>query len=429
MMTASGNDLLDDEMLNDLTLSNPISTTDRNVFTKLELIGDAKSQVEAVQRRIYNLDFSLLQPAANNLHWATTDDILYSEAKRSYENITNAFLKSPRVYKLEAMGKRHQEKHSAELLLSQSLAALPSIQPSPKRKRKNRNKFELEELPPTDLAQTFINPFVEGNYDQVWKEKLQLLEKLTPREDLDGYEYRETYDEQQYRQSLERDFQERLQVKMGRRIEQPTDDEQVEDVIYEMIECLCGHFSAIDKQHRLEIHMRRQRLDNPATLGYKKKSLMKLETPEGVVTQVVTDKEFIDVLVSKAGWVIPRTVPGQVVAQHRQEKRLLQALQRKLDEEREEERRRPLTSKLRSAVVMARQDLSGSVRQLLRDVLDTTLVLPTRPLREKCSQFINQGSQRLISLAKDPQAAYYIILYRLYIILYYIILYISFYII
>lgn len=377
-------------------MSLQLTNTRRSVFNKLELNGDARQQLEAVQRAIYHVDLSedlLAAPAKNSQHWKTTDDLLYAQAKASYDGITSSFQRSPRVYKLEAV---------KDKVWASAHPAAPepplSATPSPKRRRKLN-----EALPPVpqDDVQTFLDPFAEGRFQAVWQEKLQLLEKLTPREDLDGYEYREDYEEQAYRFSLQRDFQERLLAEVHRRVDEPTDIEQVEDVLFDIVEIVCEQNDAIERKRRAE-ELRKKNLLNPVTQGAKLRPLQRIEGMNDTL-HVLTDMEYVDAVVTSSGHVLPKSIPGQVIAQFRQEQRLLRALKEKSIAEQDEERRKPLSTKLRTAVLSAKQDLSGSVRKVLRDVLDKTLVLPSRPLRDKCADLIATGSQGLINLAKDPQ--------------------------
>lgn len=374
-------------------------TTSRSAFIKLELVGDTKTQLEAVKSSIYHLDLpptALSVPALDSVHWKVTDDLLYSEAKRSYDNVINAFLASPRVYKLDAM--RRKREHASSL--DDQIPAEQEPKSKHYRRKKRRKDTDDKKI---EEEESFIDPFVMGQYEQVWKEKISLLEKLTPREDLDGYEYRENYDEQQFRLSLQQDFQERLMYEIKRRAEEPTEEEQVEDVLFDIVKRVVRRGNNELKQDRMQAQLSKKDSVNPVISGHKMKRLITVENQDGQVSAMVSDAEYVDVVISRAGFIVPKTVPSQVIAQRNEEKRLLEALRKKEEEDREAQRRLPLSSKLRSAVLRAKEDLSGSVRQVLRDVLDKTVVLPTRPIRSKCLELVNQASHGLIELCKDPQ--------------------------
>eukprot|EP00981_Chlorochromonas_danica_P010682 scaffold3335_cov234-Ochromonas_danica.AAC.8 len=385
----------------------------------MELLGDMAHQQKVVQKVLFKdmdlPDTALSLPAKDSQHWKTIEDVLYSEAKKSYDSIIQAFLRSPRVYKLEAI----KEKMSADLHGSARRndgSATPSSPFSKKKRKKivntstppvissSSNNQDKSLITQDEEVNTYLDPFLEKDEQPVWKEKLHLLEKLTPREELDGYDYREDYDEQQFRLSLQRDYQERLMAEIQRRVENPSELEQVEDVLFDLIEFVVEDLEADKKKTHLEAQ-RKKILENPVTQSRRLKSLQSIEDEKGQITQIISDAEFVDVIITPAGLVLPKTIPGQVIAQHKEEKRIAKALQQKIEQAKEEERRKPLSSKLRSAVLLAKEDLSGAIRQMMRDIVDKTIVLPSRPVRAKCSEVIAQGSQGLISLAKDPQAA------------------------
>ncbi|RYH28682.1 hypothetical protein EON65_11270 [archaeon] len=373
-------------------------TTSRSAFVKLELVGDTKTQLEAVKSTIYNLNLpstALSIPANDSVHWKVTDDLLYSEAKRSYDNVINAFLASPRVYKLDAMRRKREHSNFNEQIPEEQ-------KPKSKHYKRKRRKKDTEDGK-IDEEESFIDPFVMGQYDQVWKEKVSLLEKLTPREDLDGYEYRENYDEQQFRLSLQQDFQERLMYEVRRRAEEPTEEEQVEDVLFDIVKRIVKKQNNLLRQDRMQAQLSMKDSVNPVITGRKMKRLLNIESQDGEVSAMVSDAPYVDVLITQASFIVPKTIPSQVIAQHSEEKRLLEALHKKEEEDREAQRRLPLSTKLRSAVLRAKEDLSGSVRQMLRDVLDKTFVLPTRPIRTKCVELVTQASHGIIGLCKDPQ--------------------------
>ena len=124
------------------TGSAKVTVTKRNVALKVELTGDVPHQLEVVARTIFNkdvpavskqaagtakppspsrglsgldceedkkgeqpvsaLNFSQLELAPNSRAWRMTDEVLYAEAKQSYDEILAAFSAQPRVFKIAA---------------------------------------------------------------------------------------------------------------------------------------------------------------------------------------------------------------------------------------------------------------------------------------------------------------------------------------
>ncbi len=78
----------------------------------------------------------------------------------------------------------------------------------------------------------------------------RFAEKLTPREDLEGYEYRESTEERLFREKKQKEFQVRLKEEVGRREQFPTEIEQVEDVLYDLVDQLC---SRIEREERIKV--------------------------------------------------------------------------------------------------------------------------------------------------------------------------------
>jgi hypothetical protein len=71
----------------------------RSKVIKLEFVPDTHGKLAQVAETIYNLDPPPAVASWNNLNWAVTDKMLYEQAKQEYDNVTQPFLKSPRVYR------------------------------------------------------------------------------------------------------------------------------------------------------------------------------------------------------------------------------------------------------------------------------------------------------------------------------------------
>lgn len=390
--------------------------TERTPLLKLELTGDVLHQLETVKNKLFvdgdNQGIFFDVPAIDHSYWPTTDEILYKDAKTSYDNIYSAFMDEPRVFKLESVKEQVWSASKAELEGAGIYASLgaPRIDPKKRKKKKKKKGKHTSSFPSDDstasgnnMEGTYLNPFAEGDFEQVWKEKLQLLEKLTPREDLDGYEYREDYDEQQYRMNLQKDFQERMKNEIKRRVERPTDAEQVEDVLFDMIETIAAEQDRIIEQKKLAKREYIRSLRHPATRESKLKPLLKEEAENGQIIQVVTDLDFADMVVTHGGYVMAPSIPNRVLFQHEQERKILKEIQRRQIEEREQARRQPLTQKLRSAVVLAKSDMRAAARQIMRDLVDKTILLPTEPMREKMHNIFQRGLKGLVDFGKEPE--------------------------
>ena len=68
----------------------------------------------------------------------------------------------------------------------------------------------------------------EKKPEEIWDKKVTELLKLVQREDLDGYEYRESNIEKRFRIKLQDEFDKRLQAKIALRKNAPSALEQVE---------------------------------------------------------------------------------------------------------------------------------------------------------------------------------------------------------
>ena len=82
----------------------------------------------------------------------------------------------------------------------------------------------------------YEKPGISDPEERIFGKKLQMLVQLTPRADLDGYEYREEDKERRRRQRYMRDFDEAMKEEIRRREEEPTDIEQIEDCLFDLVD-------------------------------------------------------------------------------------------------------------------------------------------------------------------------------------------------
>jgi large-conductance mechanosensitive channel len=383
--------------------------TKRTKLLKLELTGDVSKQLSTVQQKLFGLEIpenAMKAPAKKGSKWRTTDEILYAEARTSYDNIMKAFTEEPKVYKLESIKEKVWNRSSLERKRRNEYDddrddwSVRSDKSFRDKKRKEKSN-EPQESPRTQDMKTFIDPFLQGDVEEVWKEKLSLLEKLTPREDLNGYEYKEDYDEQQYRLALINDFQDRLKLEIYRRRKNPTLTEQVEDVLYDMVETVCTKIDDERYQRKLVKKTKLKASRHPAFGAYRIRELEKKIGNEGQIVQPLTDLEFVTANITKGGYVLAQFVPMNVLLQHEHEREILRELQRKETEERESMRRLPLTKKLRIAVLSS-TDMKFLIRRIAKDIMDSMVILPTQPYREKVGVAVNKSMKSVAATAQDP---------------------------
>lgn len=302
--------------------------TKRSALLKLELTGDAMHQIENVAHTLYDIDIRNATLASNSLHWAATDDILYREAKASYDGILAAFQKEPKVYKLEATKEKVWETNRIEeeqRRLQEEEQKIEETKPkSTKRLRpvpkKSGSDSSLSLVATEDVASTFINPFTmtyatpsAAQIDlvnqrripvEVWADKLNLLERLTPREDLEGYEYRESVEERKSRLNTQKTYQLKLRDEIRRREQNPTDIEQVEDCLFGIIESVCTRYEQMLRKQHYEEKKAIRSVYHPNTKGYKMKPLAVIESEDGSLTKKISDIEFEDMIISITGTIV-----------------------------------------------------------------------------------------------------------------------------
>jgi len=311
----------DENTAHDDASSTVIKLTRRNHLLKLELTDSLSKNLEKVASTLYDLKIRPTRKANNSKSWKMTDGLML-EAKKSYDEIINAFHSEPRVYKFPSTKEKIWSINAlnmsssidldtdsittAHSLLSaiskpQSTLSRPQStvsQPPPLLSNRSQQQqslsihsnsnskqtseaskllivdadttshaqsveekisilseggrvppsiivpsISMKELTIEEQLETYLDPFTlvePGSRVEVWKDKLDLLDKITPREDLDGYEYREDFYEQRYRVSIQEQFQRRMKDEIWRREQYPTDIEQVEDVLYDIVEAIAS---------------------------------------------------------------------------------------------------------------------------------------------------------------------------------------------
>ncbi|KAJ1417218.1 hypothetical protein B484DRAFT_422072, partial [Ochromonadaceae sp. CCMP2298] len=419
------------------TSADPASASERNatkrsVLLKLELSKDVQKNLGAVASHLYGIDYNPQQKAENNQQWRTTDEVLYGEARKSYDEIIKTFQSEPRVYKFEILKDKIWQRNKTGGHLEEPLAIEePEEDEFAARKRRDYMRRQEEKarkakgpLSLDEQANTYIDPFAttmatkaatsasqvgsqKAERVPVWSQKLQMLEKLTPRGDLEGYEYKEDYFEQQYRNQAQEDFQARMRGEIARREEAPTQIEQVEDVLFDVVEAIARNAERVERTARKETQRLQRVVWHPCTSGFKMKALGANQSESGQVTRHVSDADFVDCVISAPGNVLAVSAPREVFELHAEERRI--ALEEEVRQQREEEfeRTRPLTQKLRIAVAMSRHDPGAAAKKAAADVLQRATEWPRRvsqQLLQNSIKALAHGASGLLELAADPEA-------------------------
>ena len=119
-----------------------------------------------------------------------------------------------------------------------------------------------------------------------------MLQVLTPREDLAGFEYRETWEEQQYRLQLETELERKKEKLIKRRINHPNEEEEVEDVLFDVVDAVCRDHDRV-KKNRRELKKRKEReFWHPSCTQFKMKKLLNLEAEDGTKNVKISDFDF-----------------------------------------------------------------------------------------------------------------------------------------
>jgi hypothetical protein len=212
-----------------------VKRSKRLVASKMELESDVYTQQIKIAKTLYDADIEFDAPAPDNGTWRVTD-AYFDNAKALYDSIIRPFNAPPKVYKLEAMRVKLQAQAEAapkggrgargvrggvkraETQEDESSALSPS---RPIDSTSSTAGLALDEeelgtmLDPFDVPKPWVMRYENDGsvyyYNtstkakrsdrppHVWKEKLNRLELLVPRDDASGWDYKETEAEQRAR--------------------------------------------------------------------------------------------------------------------------------------------------------------------------------------------------------------------------------------
>ena len=231
---------------------------------------------------------------------------------------------------------------------------------------------------------------------EVWHEKMQMLTQLTPREDLNGYEYRETDLERRRRQRAMNDFEEAMKEEIKRREENPTDIEVVEDVLFDMVDI-------ITKREEREI-LRQKKKEKALMVAkwsvicqpYKMKALPAIENEDGEIDQKVTDRDFVDMIISHTGHMLALTTPPFFYRKHENERAEARAIEEEKRRMEEYERNRPFVEKARIVMAIARHDPKTAAGTVLSGLKSRALAPLSWVAKKDNRKKVTSASKRML---------------------------------
>ncbi len=129
-------------------------------------------------------------------------------------------------------------------------------------------------------------------------------------------------------------------MEIQRRQEEPTDIEQVEDILFEMVERIHRQDELRTLRRKFNKKLRMRYRWNPCTRGYRMLKLGAIVTEEGVSIQLTSDLDFIDMIISPFGAMLPLTTPPGLFLKFAEEREAVRL--QKLEEQRNREEERAM---------------------------------------------------------------------------------------
>ena len=247
---------------------------------------------------------------------------------------------------------------------------------------------------------------------KIWSKKIESLSKLVQRDDLDGYEYKESAAEKRYRTKVQDDFDKKLQAKIKRRQEDPTDIEQVEDTLYLIVDKICKADELTRHKIKKEELRKLREPYHVATKGFRMASLGVTETEDGETNHLITDLDFIDCILTDGNYVLPCAMPYDLLEKHEEER----ARAREIENQRllleENEKNKPLVEKTKELLKELRRDPKPTLKKLGNDFKSGVKKLPSLVKTKGTELFIKSNKIVLSSLnsaliaAKTPKSSF-----------------------
>lgn len=341
--------------------------TKRSKVVKLELTGETFDKLSKVAGTLYdiNLPQSSIE-AADSTYWTAIDTLLFNSAKESYEQILRLFDERPRVFKLESCKEKVWALNSEQYLdLETSDACIPeSNGGEPAVKDAYLIESELD---------SYINPFAIVSTNQVatsgltsnlevWAEKLHKLQKLTPREDLAGYEYKESMIERRNRILKQRRYNKLLELEIERRENRPTPIEEIEDALFYLVDTICKQDERLQKVLRRRERRQIQKVWHPATSACRLRPLQALEGDKVMISDLEIQCETITI----SGVSLPRFRPWDLLMRHELERYIVRAMSaRRKEVEELAYKNANFTTKIAQTISSLRKDPKSLARKMI----------------------------------------------------------------
>eukprot|EP01035_Chromulina_nebulosa_P026125 gene26125-34159_t len=353
--------------------------TKRSKVVKLEFTGNPVDKMHKVASTLYNIQIPPAIESDNSIYWRAIDTILFSSAKESYEQILRAFDDKPRVFKLESC-KEKVWAFNADLYSNSVIEIDPEIPVSVS----ERDKIVLSEIEQIDTElETYINPFQLVSFDhssvlssgltseiEVWAEKLNILQKLTPREDLTGYEYRESLNERRNRILKQRNYDKLLEEEIYRRKNFPTSIEEIEDALFDIVDTICKQDERLQKVLRRKERRQIQKIWHPATVSCRLRPLQSLPQELGINKPIVTDIEMQCDIVTISGLSLPKVRPWRLLIRHELERELEETMT-KQKQEIERLAQKSFSKQISNALTMLQLDPKAAMRKIVQQLQDS----------------------------------------------------------
>ena len=389
------------------------SYTKRSKVVKLELAGKAVDKLHKVASTLYDIQFPQTIEAENSTYWRAIDTLLFSSAKESYEQILRAFDEKPRVFKLERCKDKVWAENAREYLntfVSQSSDQEISVSAADSDKVVITEKEQID-----NELETYINPFKMVNFDhssvsstgltsemEIWVEKMNILQKLTPREDLTGYEYRETLNERRNRILKQRNYDKMLEEEIYRRENYPTPIEEIEDALFDIVDTICKQEERLQKVLRRKERRQIQKVWHPATISCRLRPLQSLLQELGINKPIVTDMETQCEIISVCGLSLPRVRPWHLLIRHELERELAQTME-KQKQEIERLAQKSFSKKYSNALTMLQRDPKAAIRKIIQQLQDS-LGIYDRPANINTSTINDAEFDFIRTLKSEPES-------------------------
>ena len=248
-------------------------------------------------------------------------------------------------------------------------------------------------------AQTYVKTKEKPSVDaEIWREKLAKLGKLQRRADLDGYEYVETVKEQRQRVRTELEYEKTVAAEIERRLHKPTPLEQVEDVLFYLVDSIAKIDDDIAKTAKK--HEKKERLKHyhVATQGFKMKPIKSVERDDGEIEVPCTDLDVEkDLIITPTGHMLSSFAPPGLFKKFENE---LQEKKQKAVEKAliyELERNRPFVDRVRLILAIYQNNPKRAYKEALKLMQDKALAIPRKIIKVDKRLLLQRSKDKLVN--------------------------------